>query len=220
MRFAVIGSALLVAGCSSTPVDNTQPLARACSVADCFLQRDVRDFEVIDPTTVVVYVGGQRCPFEIDLRGTFCDMTFAPAIFFRSPNDPESQDRDIFGETRGSLGGQRICSNDLQIGVDGGVFTENTTTTQPSDRFGNPRSQCQVAGISSLTDDQLVELYVQHGKVAPPPPMGSGQIEVQEKKDEEGGATPPESGDAPPPSSASGETAATAPETGTRLAGR
>ena len=213
MRFAVIGGAVLIAGCSSTPVDETQPLARACSVSECFLERDVRDFEVIDPTTLIVYIGGQRCPFQIDLRGTFCDMTFAPAIFFRSPNDPESQQRDIFGDSRGGLGAGRICSNDLQIGVDGGVFTEDSRSTQPTDRFGNPRSQCQVAGITSLTDDQLLELYVKHGKVAPPPPMGAGQIDVGDQKDEEGApATPAAPNEAPPPAQAA-ETAAAPPAT-------
>ena len=60
---------------------------RACSVKDCFLEADVRDFEVIDRTHVIVYVGQQRCAFHIELRGTMCDLTFAPEIHFRRLNE-------------------------------------------------------------------------------------------------------------------------------------
>lgn len=175
MRLVAIGPALLVAGCAGTSTDNSQPIDRACSVSDCFLQREVRDFEVIDDRTLVVYVGGQRCAFRVELDGTFCDLTFAPEIFFRAPaGRPESE---------------RICSYDRQIGVDGGPFTENFPEVQP-DRFGVARSQCRILNVASITDDELVELYVEHGVVAPPPPIGPGEISVE-------GATeaPPE----PPP---------------------
>jgi hypothetical protein len=84
----------------------------------------------------------------------------------------------------------------LQIDVDGGPFTETRSPTNPADpfsssqssngqradRFGQARSQCQVSGVASLTDDQLVELYVARGLVPPPPPMGSGEIEVGEQE--------------------------------------
>lgn len=184
MKLSVMSSVVLVAGCASSPTDNTAAVDRACSVADCFLERDVRDFEVIDQTTLVVYVGSQRCAFKVDLRGTFCDMTFAPELFFYAPGDLQEssgQPGDPFG-----LGGRglRICANDLQVDVDGGVFTESATATQPPDRYGNRRSQCQVAGVASLTDDQLVELYVGEGLVPPPPPMGSGEIEVGDQAEE------------------------------------
>jgi len=193
MRLSVVSSVLLVTGCASSPTDNTAAVDRACSVEDCFLERDVRDFEVIGQTTLVVYVGSQRCAFKVDLRGTFCDMTFAPELFFYAPGDVQEgsgQPGDVFG-----LGdrGLRICANDLQVDVDGGAFTESSTATQPPGRYGNRRSQCQIAGVASLTDDQLVELYVGEGLVPPPPPMGSGEIEVGDQAEE---ATPPEANDA------------------------
>jgi len=193
MRLSVVSSVLLVTGCASSPTDNTAAVDRACSVEDCFLERDVRDFEVIGQTTLVVYVGSQRCAFKVDLRGTFCDMTFAPELFFYAPGDVQEgsgQPGDVFG-----LGdrGLRICANDLQVDVDGGAFTESSTATQPPDRYGNRRSQCQIAGVASLTDDQLVELYVGEGLVPPPPPMGSGEIEVGDQAEE---ATPPKANDA------------------------
>jgi hypothetical protein len=185
-------AALCVAACAGTPTDTSQPVDRACTVADCFFERDVRDFEVIDQTTLIVYVGNQRCPFQIELRGTFCDLTFAPDISFNSPRDLETRPDAVLGTVGRSSSGLRICSGDLQIGVDGGVFTDDPTATQPNDRLGNPRSQCQISSIESMTDDELVELFVAHGVIAPPPPMGSGEIEVGEQDDEAADPTTPE----------------------------
>ena len=176
MRLTAVSSSLLVAACASSPTDNTQPVDRACSVSECFLEREVRDFEVIGDTTLILYVGGQRCAFHVELDGTFCDMTFAPEVYFRAPD--------------GRVPNERICSYDRQIGVDGGTFTETQNTEQP-DRFGAPRSQCRILNVESITDDELVELYVERGVVAPPPPIGPGQIqggEDAEPSDEQGGA--------------------------------
>jgi hypothetical protein len=187
-------AALGVAGCAGTPPDTSQPLDRACTVADCFFERDVRDFEVIDQTTLVVYVGNQRCPFQIELRGTFCDLTFAPDIAFDSPRDLETRPDGLLGTVGRTSSGLRICSGDLQIGVNGGVFTDDPTAAQPNDRLGNPRSACQISSIESMTDDELVELFVAHGVIAPPPPMGSGEIEVGEQEAEETDPTQPVEG--------------------------
>jgi hypothetical protein len=192
---------ILGAGCSSTPTDNTVALDRACSVQDCFLERDVRDFEVIDQTTLIVYIGSQRCAFQVQLSGTFCDMTFAPELYFHS----RTQDRLERSLAERGPGGTlvrgqartsdlRICANDLQVEVSGGVFTDSQlSTNRPADPFadplntvGNLRSQCQVTGVESITDDELVELYVARGIVAPPPPMGSGEVKVEEQEDERG----------------------------------
>jgi hypothetical protein len=164
--------------------DTTQPVERACSVDDCFTEREVRDFEVVDQTTLIVYVGSQRCAFRVELRGTFCDLTFAPEIYFRSPSD-FMREEDFFGGSRsGRLGDLRVCSNDIGISVDGGVFTENPQSSQPPDRFGNRRSECQIQSVASVTDDELLQLYVDRGVVPPPPPMGSGEIEVGEQQEE------------------------------------
>lgn len=184
MRLTIIGGVLVAAGCASTQTaDNTQAVNRVCGVDDCFYERDVRDFEVIEHTTLVVYVGAQRCPYQIELRGTFCDLEFAPEVYFNSPSEPlPDSDRNSFGGTSTArLHDLRICKNDINIGVSGGVITENPTSVQPPGRFGNRRSDCQISSVESLTDDKLVELYVRRGGVAPPPPMGSGQIQVGEQ---------------------------------------
>jgi hypothetical protein len=181
MRLTAVSSSLLVAACASNPADNTQPVDRACSVSECFLEREVRDFEVIDDTTLIVYVGGQRCAFRIELDGTFCDMTFAPEVYFRSP--------------AGRVTDERICTYDRQIGVDGGPFTESMDNTQPPDRFGAPRSQCRILSVASITDDELIEIYVERGVTAPPPPIGPGQIEVGDNADETQAQVEGESGE-------------------------
>ena len=182
MRLVAVSSALLVAGCAGSPTDTSQPVDRACNVSDCFLQREVRDFEVVGDTTLIVYVGGQRCAFRVELDGTFCDMTFAPDVFFRAPlGRPESE---------------RICTYDRQIGVDGGVFTENFPEAQP-DRFGAARSQCRIMSVESITDDELVELYVERGVVAPPPPIGPGEISVDEASEAPAGDAAGADGAAP-----------------------
>jgi hypothetical protein len=214
MRLTAVVVVLLLSGCAGTPIDATQPLDRACTVSECFLDRDVRDFEVLDQTTLIVYVGAQRCAFKVEVAGTFCDLSFAPEVFFRSTSPAETQSsRDIFGRPAqgAGLGDLRVCSGDLRIDVDGGPFTENSRTASSppgSDvtrdrRFGNERTECRLQSVASLTDDQVIELYVAHNKVAPPPPMGTGKIEVGEQKDPaEEGAPARTDGAAPPPSPA------------------
>jgi hypothetical protein len=78
----------------------------------------------------------------------------------------------------------RICSNDLGIQVHGGQFTERAPNEAPTDRFGNARTECRVASVTSITDDELVEFYVQRRVIPPLPPMGTGEIEVGEQEHE------------------------------------
>ena len=154
MRLTAVVVALLVSGCAGTQIDATQPLDRACSVSECFLEREVRDFEVLDPTTLVVYIGSQRCAFKVELTGAFCDLTFAPEVFFRRGGEVlTSTNPDVLaGPIQGINGGLRdlrVCSGDLNIGVDGGPFTEDSrtpTATGPT----QPRSQCRLSSVASL----------------------------------------------------------------------
>lgn len=211
MRLTTIGAALLVAGCAGTQTaDNTQPVKRACGGVECFYEREVRDFEVINHTTLVVYVGPQRCPYQVELYGTFCDMAFAAELYFDSPTEPgrnssPGQPKDTVipanparpgsntpidpRSPESRLSDLRICGNDITIGVSGGDFTSNPTNAQtqnnPIDnnqpsiaRHNAQQSDCQIQSVSSLTDDKLIELYVRKGVVPPPPPVGSGQIQV------------------------------------------
>jgi hypothetical protein len=187
---------------------DTEATKRACSVEDCFFERDIREFEVIDQTHLIIYVGSQRCAFHVELRGTMCDLTFAPELYFSRRGDPSEStagapvsgrgSADPFGSIEAARNNRslRICSNDLAIQVTGGRFTESVTTNVPTDRYGNPRTDCQVSTVTSITDDQLVEFYVARGVVPPLPPMGAGEIEVGEQEEPEQGASGDD--DAPP----------------------
>jgi hypothetical protein len=170
----------------------TEATQRACGVEDCLLERDIRDFEVVDRTHVIVYTGSQRCAFYIEVRGTHCDLTFAPELYFSRNNelpDGPVSSTDSLESTFGnridlntpSSRNLRICSNDLGIQVHGGQFTESAPVTPSTDRFGNVRAECRIANVRSITDDQLVEFYVQRRVIPPLPPMGVGQIEVGEQ---------------------------------------
>src|SRR5688572_24220474 len=190
--------------------DDTASTKRACSVEDCFFERDIREFEVIDQTHLIIYTGSQRCAFHVELRGTMCDLTFAPELYFsrrgdlsesgvtggavpgRGPADPF----DTLETNRRNDRSLRICSNDLAIQVTGGRFTESATTSVATDRYGNPRTDCQVSTVTSITDDQLVEIYVARGVVPPLPPMGAGEIEVGDQEEPDAAAETRE--DAPP----------------------
>jgi hypothetical protein len=204
MRLGVLGLGLLAAVTAhgqrnSGKNDDTAATKRACGVEDCFYERDVRHFEVIDQTHVIVYTGSQRCAFHVEVRGTLCDLTFAPELYFSRLN--EIPDRQAPGPAGDSFGRNadpfdpletasrssrhlRICSNDLNVQVHGGGFTESVTTDVRTDRFGNPRTNCQVSSVTSITDDQLIELYVARGVVPPPPPIGAGEIEVEDEEEE------------------------------------
>jgi hypothetical protein len=209
MRLTVLCLGFLAAAVSAhaqrNKDDDTDATKRACGVSDCFHERDVRDFEVIDETHVVVYIGPQRCAFHVELRGALCDLSFAPELYFsrtnevpdgrppRTSGDPFERATDPFDPVdtaRRERRDLRVCANDLGIQVHGGRFTESLSSGTQTDRFGNPRTDCRISSVTSMTDDQLVELYVSRGVVAPPPPMGTGQIEVGEQE-EQGGNRPP-----------------------------
>lgn len=171
--------------------DDTEATKRACSVEECFFEREVRDFEVIDQTHVIVYTGSQRCAFHLEVVGTFCDLTFAPELYFSRVGEMPADSigvADPFTGVETSRGRRdlRICANDLSVQVHGGQFTESDATNPPPDRFGNPRTECRISTIESITDDQLVELYVARRVIPPLPPMGPGEIEVGEQEEPDG----------------------------------
>lgn len=192
----------------------TGAVDRACDVDDCFREADVRDFEVIDRTHLIVYVGPQRCAFHIELLGALCDMSFAPELYFRRRNEvpqimidrprnaaiepgptqprmgSRDQDFDSFELAQRERKDLRICGNDLMIQVHGGRWTESQSAAS-TDRFGNPETDCRISSVAPVTDDQLLEFYVRRGVVSPVPPMGTGEIEVGEQKEpQEEGTTP------------------------------
>ena len=213
MRLSVLSIALLVAASSAhgqkreRDRNETDAVTRACSVEDCFREADVREFEIIDRTHVIVYVGSQRCAFHLELRGALCDLSFAPELYFRQANEvpqlvlsrpgregdvdataprvgPRPGDFDSFEIEQRERNDQLVCSNDLTIQVHGGRWTENAGSSMGTDRFGNPITDCQISSVTSVTDDQLLEFYVGRGVLPPVPPMGPGEIEVGEQEEQ------------------------------------
>jgi hypothetical protein len=212
MKLGAAGSILLLAGCLMRLSGDAQAGERACNVKDCFFARDVRNFDVIDKSTLIVYVGSQRCAFRVELRGTFCDLTYAPELVFTDPKDvpineqnpslrggqgfsfAEPDDSSLPSQRRGRAS-LKVCDNNLGLQVSGGAFT-NSTLVNPADplsdpsvrrdRFGRPQiADCQVSSVASITDDQVVEVYVAHRVTPPLPPMGSGEIQVGKQTGED-----------------------------------
>jgi hypothetical protein len=172
-------AALSLIACSTASQTSNQAVDR-CPTTDCFNQQQVRDFEVIDATTLVVYVGSQDCPFLVELIGTSCDVTFlgSTSLTFRS----DSLREDVQSE----LGLTRVCARDIGIGLADDPFDVD------ADQAGVPGNMlaCHIRNVASLTDDELLELYVDRNLVAPPPPLGSGQVTApdEDPTTEEGSA--------------------------------
>jgi hypothetical protein len=205
MKIGAAGSILFFACSLAHPTGDAHAGDRACNVKDCFFARDVRSFDVIDKSTVIVYVGSQRCAFRVELRGTFCDLTYAPELVFNDPKDVpinETNPRTAgipgnvsFGELetpnlpnqRRGQASLKVCDNNLGLQVSGGAFSNSSlgdslNRPDPStrrDRYGRPViADCEVSSVASITDDQVVEIYVAHRVTPPMPPMGSGEIQV------------------------------------------
>jgi len=137
---------LTLIACSST---GEPRIPAGCSMTDCFFERSVRDFDVLENETVVVFVGAQRCPYLLKLDGFLCDLRAAPYLEFE----------DIDG---------RICSFDrsfVHAGPFGGTRVDEL---------------CRILEVKPLTDDGLLEAYVEEGILPPPPPNDPAEIQVRE----------------------------------------
>lgn len=100
-------SGTVVSACATAPPDPNQPVRPACDQSvDCFYERNIRSFQVLDDRTVIVLVGRNQCPYKLELDGFFCDIGMSSFIAF--------DDRD-----------GRICTYDRSY-VAGGPFTRET----------------------------------------------------------------------------------------------
>jgi hypothetical protein len=203
MRFIAGIAVAVVAGCAaSPPTADNGPLAR-CSVTDCLNVSAIRDYDIVDGTTAVVYVGPRRCPFVVSLDGFNCRASVAPALRFLEISlggqraeeargrvcgpggnlyvytgllDPGFLSQDGFPRTRPGRG-EGYDDAFPSLGIDSPLPGLARGAFDPRD----PRTSgdlCRVQDIRSITDDQLLELLVDRRVVPPPPPIGSGRIEV------------------------------------------
>jgi hypothetical protein len=181
-------AALSLIACTTASQTSNQPVDR-CPTTDCFNQLQVRNFEVLDPTTLVLYVGNQDCPFLVEFIGSSCDLTFlgSTSLVFRSDTVREEFESD--------LRLTRICARDIGIGIAEDPFTDSGAGDLPGTTLA-----CHIRDVASLTDDELLEHYVDRNLAPPPPPLGTGQVTVPEEEPAEaaGAAETTEEGSTPP----------------------
>ena len=76
-----------MAACATTPDDPNGALPPACNqTVNCFYERNIRSFQVLNDRTVVVLVGRNQCPFKLELDGVFCDISFSSFLAFDDPD--------------------------------------------------------------------------------------------------------------------------------------
>lgn len=79
--------AVVVSACATRPVDPNRPVSPSCDQSvRCFYESSVRSFRVIDDRTLIVMVGGNQCPYKIELDGFFCDISMSSFIAFDDPD--------------------------------------------------------------------------------------------------------------------------------------
>lgn len=83
----VLVMCLVIAACATTPADPNRAARPACDQSvNCFYERNIRSFQVIDDQTVVVLVGRDQCPFKLELDGFFCDVSLSSVLAFGDPD--------------------------------------------------------------------------------------------------------------------------------------
>lgn len=98
-----VSTALALTACATVSDDPNRPVTPACDqTVNCFYERSIRSFQVLDDDSVVVLVGADRCPFRLELDGFFCNLRMSTFLAF---DDPDG----------------RICSWDRTV-VAGGPF--------------------------------------------------------------------------------------------------
>lgn len=179
-----------------------------CLNMDCFYDHQVRSFKAVDSDTMIIYIGRERCPFLVELRGFYCDANFLPDVNFFHERERrmgtaggtsrtnERIRRRVFGDRSGANGAlgndradgfprnDRICMNNA------GQYALETFGFSPyiEDSIPSGVAECPVINVTALTDDDLVELYTQDG-VPPPPPIGNGTISRKAPDDDVTGTT-------------------------------
>jgi len=168
-----------------------------CLLSDCFQERQIRDFEVIDRDTLIVYVGRDRCPYRIEVDELYCNLTFLPEVEFfdrrtnrieavmrgrgQSNNelvDEINDDITVGGGDRGT-GNRRVCTYSTSLALRTQGFAEGDGGLPPGE------TSCRIRSIDTVTDDQLLELFVDEDLILPPPPIGIGDISRADDPDAE-----------------------------------
>jgi len=196
--FLLLGAILGATGIAAP----TYGQSNQCLVSDCFVERQIRDFEVIDRGTVIVYVGRNRCPYRIEVDELTCNLTYLPEVEFIDrrenrienvlrgrPQRPEEQIIDDVTD-RGATN-RRICTYSASLAIKTQGFAGEAEGGLPPGEL-----PCRVRSINAITDDELLELYVDEDLVLPLPPVGIGDIS-RSQDDDDAPAEAPEDEAAP-----------------------
>ena len=151
--------------------------SKRCLEMNCFSERQVRDFEVIDRDTMVIYVGRDRCAYRVQVDSLYCDLTFLPEVDFFDVRERRvalgtgapTADPFLIRSQPGSSS-ERVCTHDPALALETFAFSD-TAVEAP---YG--RAACEVLEMDSISDDELLEVYVDEGLTPPPPPIGNGDI--------------------------------------------
>jgi hypothetical protein len=184
---------MLGATCIAGP---TYGQSNQCGINECFLERQIRDFEVFDRGTIVVYVGRDRCPYKIEVDQLYCNLTYLPEVEFVDRREKRIETVLRGGpQTDDSLLDE--ITDDITVGTDRGTANRRVCTYSPSLALktqgfaaeaegGLPPGDlpCRVRTITAMTDDELLELYVDQDLLPPPPPIGIGDISRTDDSDE------------------------------------
>lgn len=180
VRLVVYSLAAAASSCAGTPENAAdRPVRSACGGLECFRERDIRDVQLLDQDTMIVFVGPQRCAFRMELEGTNCGF-----VGFTVDFDLDQRSRLVGDQAR-------ICIYDRPY-IRDPLSRQSAEGVMPGGRGPAPSTtdflrQCRVDQIIPLSDDELLEAYVETGSQAPLPPVGSGEISVGEA--EEGAET-------------------------------
>jgi hypothetical protein len=85
MRFEPLfffSAAILINACASTPEADRATRPACDPTSNCFYERSIRNYRVLDDRTIVVLVGRDQCPYRVELDGFFCDIAMSSFIAF------------------------------------------------------------------------------------------------------------------------------------------
>lgn len=169
---------LAVAAAAAALLTGNRAIAQQgeCIDSSCFFSNRVRDFQIIDDDTLVVFVGQDRCPYIIEVSGLFCDVTFLPEVQLVRARDLELEARRGLRSTSntGSQSNDRVCANNASaFALRSFGFT---ALEDIEDVAAQGRIPCELSGIRPASDNDLMELLTEEGIAPPPPPIGNGEI--------------------------------------------
>lgn len=161
-----------------------------CLASECFSDQQIREFQIVDEDTLIVFAGRDRCPFKVTVDGLFCSLTYLPEVeFFRTRDrqleilrgNRSSRDTGILDPSQDGFGrNDRVCTHNATLYA---LESFGLAALDP-DTMPRGRPACEIREIASITDNDLVEILADEQIAPPPPPVGNGDISRREEQSE------------------------------------